>query len=467
MRVVLEVVKGTHTGKRFEFVRHDTFMVGRSKKVHFRIPDDPYFGRYHFMIEVDPPKCFLRDLGSVNGTRVNGQKVRQVHLAHGDIIQGGKTSIRVHVQDATPAAAPEEGKPTAPRSSRDLARKTAPVSMDTTWSTQGPGPSGSAELHCTLCGKLAEDTLLGDLSDTRFVTYVCKRCRDQKRDARHPIPNFELLEELGKGALGPVYKARRASTGRLVVLKTIPPEMAGNQRALRLFLREMQLGARLDHPNIVPVIEIGDAGGDLWLASEFVPGPNAAQLSQRLGGTVPLGDAVDIICQTLDALEYAHSLNLVHRDVKPPNIIVTGNPGGYTARLADFGLMKTMDEAGMTGITREGEVRGTVPFMPPEQVLDCRFVKPAGDIYQAGATLYWLLTGNYIYDFDALDRRGERKDPFWVILEDPIVPLRDRNASVPETVADVIETALEREPEDRFEAAVEMGAALRKALGLH
>ena len=467
MRVVLDVIEGTQVGKRFEFDRHDTFMVGREKKVHFCIPDDGYFSRYHFMIEANPPQCFLRDLGSTNGTWVNGQKLPQdrphAHLKDGDIIKAGHTLIRVRVSQEAPAAqsATLSAAPTMPTGGGGPAQ----VSMDTTLSA-GPtvqAPGASRALHCGICKRVAQDTVLVDLADTRMASYVCPDCRAKHRRPGQPVPNFEVLGELGKGALGAVYKARRISTGVVVALKTIPPDMAGDKRAVRVFVREMEISARLKHPNIASVIEIGDAAGDLWIASEYVGGVDAAALAGHVGGKVPLRDAVEIICQTLDGLEYAHRQNLVHRDVKPQNILVTGEPGGYQARLADFGLMKNMDEAGMTGITREGEIRGTIPFMPPEQVLDCRFVKPAGDIYQAGATLYWMLTGHFVHDFDVRDPRGERTDPFLVILDEdtPTVPIRRRDASVPLAVAEVIETALRHEPEDRYDTAAEMADALR------
>jgi len=127
-------------------------------------------------------------------------------------------------------------------------------------------------------------------------------------------------------------------------------------------------------------------------------------------------------------------------------------------------LIRHMDEAGLSGITREGQCRGTVPFMPPEQVIDSRFTKPAGDLYSAAATLYWLLTGEFAHDFEARDRRGEIKDPFVVVLEDPIVPICQRNRQVPPRLAQAIEKALAREPEDRFATAAEMARALRAAV---
>jgi len=467
MRIRLEVAKGTQAGKRFVFDRHETFMVGRSKKVHFQIPDDRFFSRHHFMIEVNPPECFLRDLGSTNGTFVNDEKVQQVHLKDGDVIRGGKTWIRVHVEEAPAeaeaAVSPERAAPQPVTPAPAQPAVSPPVrdriSMEETLLLAQRG-----ELRCAICGRVAEDTPLRDLADRRMVTYVCQACRQERWDPSRPVPGFELIEKVGQGALGPVYKARRTATDRIVLLKVITPRADLRQEATKLFFREMQLSATLDHPNIVRVIEMGLAGRDLWVATDYVEGVDAARLARQLGGRVPLADAVDITCQTLDALCYAHGLNLVHRDVKPPNVMVSGAPGAYVARLSDFGLLRNMDEAGLSGITRQGDVRGTVPFMPPEQVLDCRFVKAAGDIYGAGATLYWLLTGQYVYDFEARDARGEVKDPFLVILEDAVVPVRQREADVPEGVAAAIEKSLEREPEDRFGSAAEMAAALRNAM---
>ncbi len=457
MSVVLEVTRGRHAGREFKLDGHETFMVGRGNKVQFRILGDRFFSRYHFMIEANPPECFLRDLGSTNGTFVNGRRVRQVHLSDGDRIRGGKTELVVHVREEPAEAAASEPAP-------GPAAVGAP-DMGTTFSARAPDRGAGKELHCAICGRIAEETRLGDLEDTRLISYVCEDCHHENRDETHPIPTFEVLDELGRGSLGPVYKARRLNTDKLVALKVVPPRLGVNPRAVKLFLRVMQLSGGLDHPNIVPLVEMGESGGELWIATEYVDGVDAGELTARRGGTLPPAEAVDITCQVLDALHYAHRLNLVHRDVKPTNVLVTGEPGDYDARLGDFALMKNIDEAGLSGITRSGEVRGTVPFMPPEQIIDCRFVKPAGDIYQVGATLYWLLTGEYAHDFEARDKRGEVKDPFLVILEDPVVPVGEREPSVPQALARVVETALARAPEDRFESAGEMKATLRKALG--
>jgi len=462
MRVILEVIgseRVDQVGRRFEFEQPEAFVVGRKKneRVQFRIPADPYFSRYHMIVEVAPPHCFVRDLGSTNGTWVNGKEVKQARLADGDTLRGGRTEFRVRIVETAEGDAGPEAKPAS-------IRETDKKQIDqTTIFGRRPDLEAGGKVVCESCRAEAKDSYLADLTPTRMLAYVCPKCYAEHKDASHPIPNYEKLDVLGRGALGPVYKARRVSTGMPAALKVLAPELLANPQAVKTFLREMLLAARLNHPTIVRVIEIGQAGSDLWLAAEYVEGVDARELVRRSGGRLPVADAVDITCQVLEALQYAHELNLVHRDVKPSNILVTGNPGSYDARLGDFGLLRHIDEAGMSGITLEGEVRGTVPFMPPEQVLDSRFVKPAGDLYSTAATLYWLLTGEYLRDFEAIDRRGERKDPYIVILEDPIIPIGERRPEVPPPLAQAIETALAPEPEDRYETAAEMATALRRA----
>ncbi len=468
MRVVLEVIDSENAsmiGQRFVFDQHQTFVVGRKKneRVQFRIPEDPYFSRYHMMIEVNPPHCYIRDLGSRNGTKVNGRKVREARLADGDEIRGGHTKMRLRIETTCPAEpAAAASRPPAEPGFDNMPER--PSLESTTLFGRRRNAAGNREVVCAVCSAKAEDAQLLDLTQTRLLVYVCPACSAQRQDSQHPVPNYEKIRKLSDGVLGPVYKARRVSSGKLVALKMLASTLQAHDSAVRTFLREMLLTARLSHPQIVPVIEIGKAGRDLFIASQWIEGADARQWSRRHGGRVPVADAVEIVCQVLEALQYAHDLNLVHRDVKPSNILVTESAGTYDARLTDFGLLRNTDEAGVTGITMDGEVRGSIPFMPPEQVMDCRFVKPAGDLYAAAATLYWLLTNEYVHDFDARDARGDVMDPYLIILDSPVIPLRQRNAAIPEPVVEVVERGLANDPEDRFHSATEMSRELKKAL---
>ncbi len=453
MRVILEVAKGPLAGRCFEFDRHDTLVVGRSKRAQLRIAADPYFSRHHFMIEVNPPRCFLRDLGSTNGTFVNGQKLGQAHLGDGDVVHGGRTEIRVRVAGATPIGLAEglrSAPPTAGRVRADM--DAVPLG------TFAPRPDPT--LRCRQCGAPAREAAVAGLAQTGLVAYACRRCHEKHCDAGHPVVDYEVARVAGHGPLGPICEARRVSTGTAATLRVLPPHMTSSPQAVDMFLRQMRLGAQLRHPNIVPVLEMGQSGDTFWIATEHVAGIDAGQLAGQPGGSLAPGDAVPIAMQVLEALDYAHGLGLVHRDVKPTNVFVSGGPGARLARLADFALMRAIDDAGLSGITREGECRGTVAFMPPEQVLRSRQATPACDVYGAGATLYWLLTGHPAYDFEARDARGEPKDPFLVILEDPVVPLRRRNPAVPAALAQVVEKALAREPADRYRSARAMQQAL-------
>lgn len=460
MKVILEMLSGPQQGKNFIFERPEAFVIGRKKneRVQFRIPRDPFLSRYHMLIEVSRGQCLLRDLGSTNGTKVNGRKVKTTALNNGDVLSAGKSEIRVRI-DTTSVAEPV----------CDNGPLTTDYPPDADWDTRvfgrAPGTRAGMGLRCMICGEPATDTHLSGLADTRLLAFVCAKHMKENRDPDQPVPNYQKLALLQRGELGPVYKARRNSTGKLVILKVLAPRLTEVAPAVKLFLRQMQITAQLNHPRIVPVVEMGQAGTDLWVASEYIEGVDARTLAEQNGHKLPLDDAVAITLQVLEALDYAHGRNLVHRDVKPSNILVSGKPGLYEALLSDFGLTKNTDEAGMSNFTPQGQIRGTIPFMPPEQIEDCRFVKPAGDLYAAAASLYWMLSGQFVRDFEARDRRGERRDPYDIILNEPIIPLRhkSRNPSVPEPVARVIEAALAREPEDRPESASELARMLRKA----
>jgi serine/threonine protein kinase len=161
-----------------------------------------------------------------------------------------------------------------------------------------------------------------------------------------------------------------------------------------------------------------------------------------------------VVCQVLEALGHAHGLGLVHRDVKPSNILVTRQGRKLAVKLADFGLAKNYHLAGLSGLTSEGEARGTFAFMPPEQLADSRSARPAADLYAAGATLYFYLTSAYPYVFSNV---AQLQDAFWT--QEP-VRLESRCPGLPPGLADVVHQSLARDPTERFPSA----HAMRKAL---
>ena len=199
---------------------------------------------------------------------------------------------------------------------------------------------------------------------------------------------YELLAEIARGGMGVVYRARQAKLNRLVALKMIRSgELADDEQVTR-FYAEAEAAAKLDHPGIVPVYEVGEANGQHYFSMALVVGINLNE-QVRKEGPLPPKEAARLLKQVVEAVEYAHSKGIIHRDIKPQNILLdeAGQP-----RLTDFGLAKqVMDRSDLTAT---GQVMGTPSYMPPEQAagkLD--EIGPASDVYSLGATLYFLLTG--------------------------------------------------------------------------
>ena len=228
--------------------------------------------------------------------------------------------------------------------------------------------------------------------------------------------------------MGVVYQARQNTTGRMVALKLLVPESAATRSAVDRFLREMSVASQLKHPNIVEWLEQGMSRGQFWFAMEYVPGMNLESLANTEPGRYPINQACRMACHVLKGLEHAHSHGFVHRDIKPENILIGHGPAGLIAKISDFGLAKSFRALGFTGLTFSGEMRGTIPFMPPEQMLDFRAVLPSGDLYSTAATLYYLITSKFIFE-QSSDGGG---DMIRSLLEERMVPIRDRRPDVPD-----------------------------------
>jgi serine/threonine-protein kinase len=254
--------------------------------------------------------------------------------------------------------------------------------------------------------------------------------------------------------MGVVYRAARAADGAEVAVKTVRPAVAADAAAAERFLREASILKQLCHPNIVAFHDMGRAEGLLYFVMELVPGTNAGRLA-REQDLLPVDRAVGLVLPVLGALAHAHGRGFVHRDIKPANILVTTGAGPEGVKLADFGLARAYQASPLSGLTMVGTVAGTAPFMPPEQVLDFRSVRPPSDQYAVAATLYFLLTGHY-----ALEPGSTPQETFKRILEGDVVPLGSRRAGLPKGLTAAVHRALARRPEDRF-ADVE---ALRLAL---
>lgn len=406
MIVELKVISGPHEGRTFKFNSHDTFLVGRGPQAHFRLPKkDTFFSRLHFMIEVNPPFCRLTDLDSTNGTRVNKQRVAQDDLRDGDIIQGGKTQIRVRIDEDDIRATRRQVAPSNPATS---------------------------------------------LSETEHT--------DIENPAVNCIGPYQIVREIGRGGMGVVHLARRMDNDEMIALKTIRPDVEVSERDIRLFLREAEILKSLDHPQIVRFIEVGEQHGQLYFAMEFVSALNASQLLKE-EGRLSISSSVRIMCQVLEALEYAHQQRYVHRDIKPANILVTGQNDDQptNVKLADFGLARVYQTSRMSGITMHGEIGGSIAFAPPEHLTNYRDSAPASDLYSVAATLYTLLTGKHVYDLPESVPSAVLK-----ILQTDPVPISQRSSDIPQDLAAIIHRSLHRDPACRYPSAAAMRSALAK-----
>jgi hypothetical protein len=261
---------------------------------------------------------------------------------------------------------------------------------------------------------------------------------------------YRIVEPLGEGGMATVYKAYQASTDRYVALKILPPYFTHDRTFAARFEQEAKIVARLQHPHILPVFDFGRDGDFTYIVMPFIETGSLADLLET--GPLPLTTVLTVIGQVGDALDYAHSFGVVHRDVKPGNILIDqrGN-----CLLTDFGIARMVE--GTTALTRTGGTIGTPAYMSPEQIraesLDGR-----SDLFSLGIVLYEMTTGRTPFRADT---------PLGVYvkhLNDPLPPPRTFSPDLPEGVERVILKALSKAPDDRFQTATEMSAALGQAI---
>lgn len=440
--VVLVVREGDRRTRELRYESPATLTFGRGVDCAIVLEEvvvPPKLSRHHCELKIESPRVWVRDLGSKNGTYVGSQRVEASPegrpVAGGDRILLGDVVIEVQVRV-----------------------KFSCTSCKQVWEEKIAGsavPVHTARV-CLDCSQVAFRESLGDQGP-----------QDAKTDGPPTIPGYQVERELGRGAMGVVYLAKKGDLP--IALKVIRPENAGDARQRELFVREATLARQLKHPNIVEMYDAGEHAGALWMATEFCSGGNLEAYQEELPGRkVPIPQAVGFIIQALRGLEFAHGAEfdgfvvegqakqakgLVHRDFKPQNLLL-GGPNGDVVKIADYGLAKAYELASYSGLTRTGDVGGTPFFMSRWQCQNYKYAGPEVDVWSAAASLYWMITGLPPREFD--------NPSTWMntVMRSMPTKIRVRNSDVNDKLARVIDSALFDMAEPSFDSAREFREAL-------
>ncbi len=487
-KVALQVVKGPMKGVQYHFDSHETFWFGRSKNCNLCLPEDPEVSRYHFFLEVNPPEVLIRDLGSLNGTYINGEKFGsrtagetpeqgatrrypEIYLKDGDIVEVGLTAMVIRIKDECQLG---KGEPTI-KLSRDSVRHRKRSSRETVFSSPGEMALPVLPLNCLACNNEVSSEIRGTLRGD----YICTTCRnkltesedlreirallklDQERRGEEEVPRlsqYVMVKKAGNGHFGAVYLARRKSDVKRVAIKTMFSQIPVSETARKSYLREVVLTTIMVHPNLVTLMDYGAEGGVFYIVMELCEGGNIRHLVPSSGGKMDIAQASPLMFQALAGLEFIHEKKAVHRDLKPSNMLIAKKKNQDILKISDVGVIRNFFNAGFGGMVEHDQIREAHQFMARERLMDFQFAMPVTDVWSMAAIFYYMLTG--------VAPRHEEGAPLSLdgILKADVVPSRERNPDIPDKVADVIDRCLTDDLGKRYESAKEMRAAFRKVL---
>jgi DNA-directed RNA polymerase subunit RPC12/RpoP len=397
-------------------------VIGRAPGIDGIEIVDPSLSRKHCTVADEGGRLTIEDMRSRNGTFVNGERVTRAVLKSGDKIRVGDNSVVVK----------------APRGPRSTVGNTTDVMR--------------AVGLCSLCGVVVSSgEIAAGKAQRTAAGILCTRCLEVALVPGRILGGYRIIEQIGCGGMAEVYRAEQVTSGRIAALKTlIDPQGAGEQ-ARKRFVQEARAGARLEHPNLVRIYDAGEESGIPYIVMEFIEGQDLATLLDRRG-FLPTTQALDIVLDIASVLAFAHSHGVVHRDVKPANIILDSVHG--RARLLDLGVAKLTEIGHADGLTRAGMGLGTLEYASPEQIQSAKDADGRADIYSLAATLYRMVVGSR--PFHANSELGLAK----AVLYEPVGWPPEAAGRVPEALCKVVSKAMEKNRERRYASADEFREAL-------
>jgi pSer/pThr/pTyr-binding forkhead associated (FHA) protein/tRNA A-37 threonylcarbamoyl transferase component Bud32 len=436
----------------------DEFVIGRAEEGVGQLGDDPELSRRHAVVTRDASgQLGIEDLGSANGTFVNGTRIRERQpLAVGDKVRVGKTTLELTAVGQAAAASP--APPAAPRPA------TPPPAPPTPPPARPPAPPPPAAAPPRPPARPPSPPTPATPPPPAASPAPPPPRATPPVPARKPaapppdalpagtvIAGCRIEEVIGHGDMGVVYQAEELALQRHVALKLIRPEHTEEQRYRERFRRESMVAASIDHPNVIPILEAGDEDGMLFISMRLVEGTDLRELIAAEGPLDPQR-AARIVSQVGSALDAAHSRGLVHRDVKPANVLLARADHVY---LSDFGLAKREEEGG--GLTRQGSIVARAQYVAPEQLLEDR-VDALTDVYALGCLLYESLTGEQPY-------AGSPDNAMLAhVNEPPPSPLAVR-PDLPPEFDDIVHRAMAKQATERYPSAGDLGQAAVVAAG--
>jgi serine/threonine-protein kinase len=267
------------------------------------------------------------------------------------------------------------------------------------------------------------------------------------------IPGFQVLSKLGQGAMAVVFKAKQLSLDRIVAIKVLPKRLSENPEFVERFYREGRAAARLNHANIVQAYDVGESGGYHYFVMEYIDGKTIYDVIAE-GKPIPEKDAIRVIIQCASSLQHAHDQGLIHRDVKPKNLMLTKSGD---VKLADMGLAREVGDY-VTATAEAGRAYGTPYYISPEQIRGEINIDARADIYGLGATYYHMVTGRVPFDGTTPSAVMHKH------LKEPLIPPDHLNKSLSAGVGEIIEVMMAKNPDDRYPSMAELIADLQAVL---